>query len=45
MGTSELSLKPDEMLGGGGGEPCNGGVSYSGGGGDIPCCFMLRTLG
>ena len=42
MGTSELSLKPDEILGG---LSCNRVVSYSGGSSDIPSCFMLRTLG
>ena len=31
MGTSKLSGKPDEMLGGGGGVSCNGLASHPGG--------------
>ena len=30
MGTSNLSGKPDEMQGGGGGQPCNGLASHPG---------------
>ena len=43
MGTGELLGKPDEMQGGG--EPCDGLVSYPGGSCYYPRGFMLRKQG